>query len=55
VTRRVRQRQVALGEVAETGVIVTSGLQPGEQVVTTGIDRLRDGQVVQIASPVAAK
>lgn len=49
VTRRVRQRQVALGEVAETGVIVTRGLQPGEQVITTGIDRLRDGQVVQIA------
>jgi len=55
VTRRVRQRQVALGEVAEAGVIVTAGLQPGEQVVTTGIDRLRNGQVVQIASPVAAK
>lgn len=50
VTRRVRQRQVALGEVAEAGVIVTSGLQPGEQVVTSGIDRLRNGQVVQIAA-----
>jgi len=55
VTRRVRQRQVALGEVADAGVIVTSGLQPGEQVVTTGIDRLRNGQVVQIAAQVAAK
>jgi RND family efflux transporter MFP subunit len=55
VTRRVRQRQVALGEVADDGVIVTSGLQPGEQVVTTGIDRLRNGQVVQIAAQVASK
>lgn len=55
VTRRVRQRQVALGDVAESGVIITSGLQPGEQVVTTGIDRLRNGQVVQIAGQVAAQ
>lgn len=55
VTRRARQRQVALGEVAEAGVIVTNGLQPGEQVITTGIDRLRNGQVVQIAAQVAGQ
>jgi RND family efflux transporter MFP subunit len=50
VTRRVRQRQVALGTVEPGGVIVTAGLKAGEQVVTTGIDRLRDGQVVEPAS-----
>lgn len=55
VTRRARQRQVALGEVADSGVIVTRGLQPGEQVITTGIDRLRNGQVVQIAGQGAGK
>lgn len=49
VTRRVRQRQVALGAVGPQGVVVTGGLQPGEQVVTTGIDRLRDGQVIELA------
>ncbi|WP_353216920.1 efflux RND transporter periplasmic adaptor subunit, partial [Sandarakinorhabdus sp.] len=54
-TRRVRQRLVMLGAVADAGVIVTSGLQSGEQVVTTGIDRLRNGQVVRIASAAATK
>ena len=48
-TRRVQQRQVMLGDVDAAGVAVTSGLQPGEQVVTTGVDRLRDGQVVELA------
>jgi multidrug efflux pump subunit AcrA (membrane-fusion protein) len=38
-----------LGDVDAAGVAVTSGLQPGEQVVTTGVDRLRDGQVVELA------
>ncbi|WP_408014563.1 efflux RND transporter periplasmic adaptor subunit, partial [Sandarakinorhabdus oryzae] len=49
VTRRVRQRLVALGPVGPDGVVVTGGLRPGEQVVTTGVDRLRDGQVVELA------
>jgi multidrug efflux pump subunit AcrA (membrane-fusion protein) len=55
VTRRVRQRLVALGPVSDSGVAVTAGLKPGEQVVTTGIDRLRDGQVIELAKvgPVA--
>jgi RND family efflux transporter MFP subunit len=54
VTRRVRQRLVGLGAVESTGVTVTAGLKPGEQVVITGIDRLRDGQVVEVATPRAA-
>ena len=49
VTRRVRQRLVTLGPVSDNGVVVTAGLKPGEQVVTTGIDRLRDGQVIELA------
>lgn len=48
-TRRVRQRLVALGAVGSSGVVVTAGLKAGEQVVTTGVDRLRDGQVVELA------
>ncbi len=60
VTGRVRQRQVALGTVAEPGVIITGGLKSGERVVTSGVDRLRDGQVVALAGrgstvPAAAK
>lgn len=47
-TRRVRQRLVALGRVASDGVVVTAGLTAGDQVVTTGVDRLRDGQRVEL-------
>ena len=50
VTRRVRQRMVTLGAVVPDGVIVTGGLKAGENVATTGIDRLRDGQVVEVAA-----
>ena len=55
VTGRVRQRLVGLGAVESTGVIVTSGLKPGEQVVTSGVDRLRDGQVVTLAKTPAGR
>jgi len=50
VTRRVRQRLVTLGGIDTAGVTVLAGLQAGERVVTTGINRLRDGQVVELAS-----
>ena len=48
---RVRLRQVALGPLADTAVTVTAGLQPGDRVVTSGADRLRDGLKVTIAKP----
>lgn len=46
---RVRSRLVALGPVGSDGVVITGGLAPGEQVVVTGADRLRDGQAVVVA------
>lgn len=46
--RRVRSRLVALGPVGSDGVVITSGLSAGEQVVVTGADRLRDGQAVVV-------
>ncbi|MBU6166157.1 MAG: efflux RND transporter periplasmic adaptor subunit [Alphaproteobacteria bacterium] len=49
-TRRVRQRLVMLGTVSDAGVVVTAGLQPGELVVATGLDRLRDGALVAAAT-----
>ena len=49
VTRRVRQRLVTLGAVGPRGVVVTAGLKPGDKVATTGIDRLREGQVIEVA------
>jgi multidrug efflux pump subunit AcrA (membrane-fusion protein) len=51
---RVRRRMVTLGPVDDAGVIILSGLAVGEQVVVTGIDRLRDGQRVAVASDNAA-
>ncbi|WP_426165579.1 efflux RND transporter periplasmic adaptor subunit [Sandarakinorhabdus sp. DWP1-3-1] len=45
----VRLRQVALGPLGDTAVTVTSGLKPGERVVTSGADRLRDGMRVKVA------
>jgi RND family efflux transporter MFP subunit len=54
VTRRVRQRLVMLGAVGPDGVVVTSGLKAGESVATTGIDRLRNGQVVEVATAARA-
>ncbi len=48
---RVQLRQVALGPLGDTAVTITSGLQPGERVVTSGADRLRDGVRVTVATP----
>jgi hypothetical protein len=31
--------------------VITQGLQPGEEVVTDGVDRLSDGMAVTIAKP----
>ncbi|MEY2884478.1 MAG: hypothetical protein RL490_2202 [Pseudomonadota bacterium] len=53
--RQVRLRQVALGPLGDTSVTIASGLRPGERVVASGVDRLRDGAAVTvIAAPAAA-
>jgi len=49
---RVRLRQVVLGAVDDNAVTVTGGLAPGDIVVTSGPDRLRDGSKVTVAQPV---
>jgi multidrug efflux system membrane fusion protein len=48
----VRQRPLTLGVVSGTLAMVRRGLQPGEQVVTSGALRLTDGAAVQVAEPV---
>ncbi|QXQ06802.1 efflux RND transporter periplasmic adaptor subunit [Sphingosinicellaceae bacterium] len=48
-TGTVAARLVKLGSLDDAGVTVTSGLQPGEQVARSGIDRLRDGIKVAVA------
>jgi RND family efflux transporter MFP subunit len=50
---RVSLRQVALGPLGDTLLTITGGLQPGEMVVTSGPDRLRDG--VRVAAKVAPR
>jgi len=45
--RRVKPRRIALGRLSADGAEVLSGLQRGEVVVLSGLDRLRDGAVVE--------
>jgi multidrug efflux system membrane fusion protein len=47
--RTVRVRGVTRGVQSADLVAISSGLQPGERVVTEGGDRLKDGAPVQIA------
>ena len=46
----VSVRPVKLGPAEGSRVSVASGLQPGERVVTDGLDRLREGAKVETAS-----
>ena len=45
---KVSMRVVKTGVVYDNLTQITSGLQPGEQVVTDGLDRLRDGREVKV-------
>lgn len=51
---RVVQRFVSLGQSIGQDIIVSDGLQPGEQVVATGSFKLRDGSLVAQARPAPA-
>jgi RND family efflux transporter MFP subunit len=50
--RKVRARAVRLGRLLAAGQEVLGGLQPGETIALSGLDRLRDGQMVD---PVSTK
>jgi membrane fusion protein, multidrug efflux system len=50
----VSVRPVKLGATDGGFMAVTSGLQPGEKVVTDGTDRLRDGATVTVPPPAPA-
>lgn len=43
---RAKRRKITLGEAIGRRVVVKSGLQPGETIVTRGQDRLQDGMLV---------
>jgi multidrug efflux system membrane fusion protein len=47
----VKRQSVTLGHEDEVTTIVTAGLQPGDQVVTDGAQRLNDNSHVAVAGP----
>jgi len=48
-------RSVKLGPSDDGRVVITEGLQAGEQIAIEGLDRLREGRPVQIVNGVAAE
>ncbi|MBP2664219.1 MAG: mdtA 3 [Firmicutes bacterium] len=44
------RRQIEIGEVTGNAIVVKSGLQPGEQVIVTSTNRIKDGDAVRVAS-----
>jgi RND family efflux transporter MFP subunit len=51
---KVRQRMVQLGPRLRDQVVVLTGLTSGDKVVTEGLQRLRDGALIQVESPAQA-
>ncbi len=45
----VSRREVVVGRLSDKGVLILSGLEPGEWVVVRGAKSVREGQVVRIA------
>jgi RND family efflux transporter MFP subunit len=43
-----RSRDITLGTALNNAIIVTSGLHPGERVITSGATLVRDGETVEI-------
>jgi membrane fusion protein (multidrug efflux system) len=50
--RGVRQQVVKLGEARGDQVAVLSGLKPGDEVVTSGVFKLRNGSAVTVNNTV---
>ncbi len=44
----VRLRPVGVGPISDSAITITTGLRAGEQVVTSGAERLRDGMKVTL-------
>lgn len=40
------KRIVAIGQLYEDKIVVTSGLQPGDQLITDGFQGLYEGQLI---------
>jgi RND family efflux transporter MFP subunit len=49
-----RQKPVQLGDIIGNNYVVQGGLQPGEQLIVSGLQKIRDGAPVMAAPPAAA-
>ena len=49
-----KQRPVRLGELGDRSYPVVSGLQPGERIVTGGVQKLRDGAPITVQAAASA-
>ncbi len=52
---KVNQRKVSLGVHINDKVVVRDGLQAGDKIVTEGVQKLKDGAVVNTAAPKTGK
>jgi membrane fusion protein, multidrug efflux system len=50
-TSQVKRRAVSIAQFREDGVAIGTGLEPGDVVVTAGVHKLRDKQVVRRVAP----
>lgn len=50
-TNTLSRREVELGDLAQFGVLVTSGLESGEWIVTKGVNTLAEGEEIRILDP----
>lgn len=51
---QAKQKPVQLGEIIGNDYVVQSGLQPGEQLIVSGLQKIRDGAPVMPAPPASA-
>ncbi len=49
-----RQKPVQLGDIIGNDYVLNGGLQPGEQLIVSGLQKIRDGAPVMAAPPAAA-
>ena len=50
-----KQKPVQLGDIVGNDYIVVSGLQPGEELIVGGLQKIRDGAPVAPAAPAEKK
>jgi membrane fusion protein (multidrug efflux system) len=50
-SNKVNQRQLVLGKPIGADIIVKEGLKEGEKIVVEGVQSLRQGSVIQVATP----